>query len=359
MALLEAGLRGDSSNLDLLRAFAVLFVVISHLPLAMAFTTGTGFHLGALGFYGVMLFFVHTCLVLMLSIQRQISIRGRDHLAADFFIRRAFRIYPLSCVVVLACIGVILLAGSAAFLGRPDPGWGLTLSNLFLVQNLTGQDSVPPPLWSLPFEVQMYLLLPGLFLLVEKSGRKAPLLVCALWLGAVAVIWLLSRIGISYEVIKYFPCFIPGILAFCLRGVRRRLSPIYLYAYVFGTALILLRVIKHGQDATMAAWPMCLGLGMIIPNCRELELAWLKWISKMVARYSYGIYLVHGVSMHLAFTILKASNPILQWACFLGTLVPMVGAAYHFIEKPGIDLGARVASRWSQGRLSTRVPRPV
>lgn len=114
----------ESPNLDLMRSFAVLFVLVSHLPVAIGLSVRTGFHLGSLGLLGVVVFFVHTCLVLMLSLGRQVAARGPAHLHADFFVRRAFRIYPLSGAVVLGCVALVHLAGSANFLAPGLPAGG-------------------------------------------------------------------------------------------------------------------------------------------------------------------------------------------------------------------------------------------
>ena len=86
----------DSANLDFLRAYAVLTVYFGHALQV--------FHIeqifGRVTIYdfaqtGVLIFFVHTSLVLMLSLER-LRIAPSWRLFKAFYIRRAFRIYPLS-----------------------------------------------------------------------------------------------------------------------------------------------------------------------------------------------------------------------------------------------------------------------
>lgn len=339
------GLAADSPNLDLLRSFAVLYVLVSHVPAVIGLSVRTGFHLGSLGFLGVMLFFVHTCLVLMLSLERQVASRGAARLHGDFFLRRAFRIYPLSAAVVLGCVGLVHLAGSAQFLAPAPPGWGMTLSNLLLIQNLTGHDSIPAPLWSLPFEIQMYLVLPALFLAVERLRDAAPRAVLGLWGGSAALVLLLWKLGISYQLVKFLPCFLPGVLAYTLRGRPRSLPWWVLFVYVAGAAFALSAAVNRGVPETVAAWPVCLGLGALIPHCRELELAWLRRAGKLIAQYSYGIYLLHGLALHLAFGVLANWPAVTQWLVFLGALVPSVWIAYHGVEHPFIEVGKRLAEK--------------
>ena len=95
----------ESTNLDFLRAVAVLLVFCSHL---YDISTGKGaewtfvWHLGQLG---VLMFFVHTCLVLMCSLERS-SVQGW-RMFASFYIRRAFRLYPLVSYVYCWPIALI------------------------------------------------------------------------------------------------------------------------------------------------------------------------------------------------------------------------------------------------------------
>ena len=79
---------GEYSNLELLRSFAVLCVVVCHVGNFFVVNNSVQ----VLGIFGVTLFFVHTSIVLMQSLERQ----QQDNLCVPFFIRRFFRIYPLA-----------------------------------------------------------------------------------------------------------------------------------------------------------------------------------------------------------------------------------------------------------------------
>src|SRR5512146_1173960 len=78
----------ELANLDLLRTVAVALVFFSHLFMTLKIR-----FMGELGHLGVLLFFVHTSFVLMMSMER-LGLRG-PRLFWVFMIRRAFRIYPL------------------------------------------------------------------------------------------------------------------------------------------------------------------------------------------------------------------------------------------------------------------------
>jgi peptidoglycan/LPS O-acetylase OafA/YrhL len=130
---------------------------------------------------GVLLFLVHTALVLMMSIER-LGLSGRS-LYASFAVRRICRIYPLaiSCVIVVVLFRIPPTTWSA----YEWAGWPAILSNVFLTQNLTQSLSVNGVLWSLPFEIQMYAILPLLFGWALRFPRLRAMY--ALWLVAVPI----------------------------------------------------------------------------------------------------------------------------------------------------------------------------
>src|SRR5579863_2076322 len=75
---------GEMANLDFLRAVAVGLVFTGHLLATMRIRGA-----GDLGHFGVLLFFVHTSLVLMMSMER-LGLSGRN-LYVSFAVRRIFR----------------------------------------------------------------------------------------------------------------------------------------------------------------------------------------------------------------------------------------------------------------------------
>lgn len=334
----------DSRNLDLLRTIAVLLVVTSHAtpfiggqPLVDAFNWYT------FGRVGVALFFVHTTLVLMLSLERH------GPAAMPFFIRRFFRIWPLSVVVVVAI--TLLMLGS----GAPIT-WNDVLSNLLLVQNFTGAKSLPDPLWTLPFEVQMYSVLPALFMLTR--WRRSVLAVALLCGGALAAglalfftVWH-GRTNVVTP-FHYIPCFLPGVLAYVLARRRRGTwSPVVLFTFVLAAAVVVPALVSAGVPETPLFWVLCLGLGLLIPACREFTFEPAARAAKTVATYSYGIYLMHVFAIGLAFTTPKAGTTPLQWVAFFVLLPALAYAAYWLIEAPGIALGRRFAAERQRRRAA-------
>src|ERR1051326_2749498 len=136
----------QSANLDLLRAVAVLLVTVFHVLLYQ------GYSYRNIGEFGVLLFFVHTTLVLMFSLERQRSDFPDKPLSWTFFVRRGFRIYPLSIVVV--SLSYLVHAHTSVIdphaMIPPVQTWKTFTADIALVQNVWTQVSQPGPLWSLP-----------------------------------------------------------------------------------------------------------------------------------------------------------------------------------------------------------------
>src|SRR5882724_9860020 len=208
----------ESGNLDLLRSFAVLCVVAFHLLLVFFGAQHVPLKLDYLGHWGVLIFFVHTSLVLMASLERQ-ALAGRAGYA-EFLIRRCFRILPLSALTVLAIAALRLPVGHlrdghfvAVSLAPLD-----VVQNLLLIQNVGGAESLEAPLWSLRYEMQMYLVLPVLFWLVVRA--RTPIKVLAIW-AAVALLALARRHGTEVDLIDYAPCFLAGVAAYAVSRWQR------------------------------------------------------------------------------------------------------------------------------------------
>jgi peptidoglycan/LPS O-acetylase OafA/YrhL len=106
-------------------------------------------------------------------------------------------------------------------------------------------------------------------------------------------------------------------------------------------------------------WVCCLGVGLLIPQVRELDEGYLREGCRWVARYSYGVYLSHAVLIWLAFDELATWPVVARWCLFAVTTVVVPVALYHAIEAPLIALGRRLV-RWRFQRrpLATARGRP-
>src|SRR4051812_795175 len=115
-------------------------VVVFHVLLSLGMVAGRLAWLMGLGRWAVLIFFVHTSLVLMFSLHRHTAAAALGwggYLA--FLRRRCFPLLPLSTVVITAVVAPGLPVASVHHCPFPavHPGFGGTHANVFLVQNLT------------------------------------------------------------------------------------------------------------------------------------------------------------------------------------------------------------------------------
>jgi len=347
--------RSDSPNLDLLRTVAVSCVLASHVLTVRGVAIR---YLGGLGIWGVLIFFVHTSLVLLFSLERQI---GDDDPRTSkivhsgrFLVRRVFRIYPASIVATLVACGFNLplrnfVAGH--FVGTVIDE-RVFLSNLLLVQNLTHTESVLGPLWSLPYELQMYCVLPWLYWLTRKRSGGV---VIAGWIAMSIACVVVPTSGLGmWDMAFFVPCFLSGVVAYRLNRTVTPLLPFFLWPVVIATAGFFYVHYRITHAAQTFGWLACLALGISVSFFRELP-AMLHPPFKIIARYSYGIYLTHDFGLWLAFGHFFRLPTGIQWTVFVAVTTVSTVMLYHLVERPMVRLGARLSggSAANRGRPSS------
>lgn len=320
-------------NLDLLRAVAVLCVLASHIALAMGIRV-----LGSLGRFGVIMFFFHTSFVLMQSLERMHKSATGWRLTFAFWIRRACRIYPLAILAVLVAVSFHVPVngfGTYHAVSRKE-----LFSNLALAQNLTYTDDVLGPLWSLPLEVQMYVLLPAAYLLIRR-WTIPPFL---LWIGSIVLALTLPHVNDRLEVFRFAPCFAAGILAFQLDARKKKLVS----AWTWPLSLLVAALIFGPFDnislpaKIYLAWLVSLLLALAYVYTRDAQAGLVSRVTHKLADISYGIYLAH---ILLIFATERLFRPGLPADCFFAASVIVVPMLLHrFIELPFMSVG-RLLSR--------------
>jgi peptidoglycan/LPS O-acetylase OafA/YrhL len=326
--------RSDSHNLDIIRAVAVLSVFFAHLHDVV-----TGNNQSVLAWHfaqmGVLIFFVHTSMVLMLSLERT-RLQGRA-LFGSFYLRRLFRIYPLS----MFCVTCAMILNRSPEVGVSVRHWRWPeyFANLTLTTNLTYTDAMVGGLWTLPLEVQMYLILPFLFLLGRSRPRTALFL---LWIASLPLAILQLHTTGRLNVLGYAPCFIAGVIAWklSLSAPRRFAGWLWPLGFVATWPFFFMAT---RQNDMYYRWAFCLALGFAIPFFQEIPFRPVRAVAHVVAKYSYGIYL-----SHIAIILWTFSLPVstaVKWAVFVPLAVITPVAMYHLIEHPLIAVGQTVNER--------------
>ena len=329
-----------SVNLDLLRAVAVSSVFFAHLAATLHHRS-----FGSLGRFGVIIFFVHTSFVLMASLQRlETTAESNTSLVLAFWLRRFFRIYPLSilCVLLVALFHIPSDPGQIyAWIGIKD-----FLSNLALTQNLTYSSDILSPLWSLPLEVQMYVMLPFAYFAIRGNRHYRSI---ALWVLSVLLALTVPHISWRLNVFLYAPCFTSGILAFDL--IRSRQWNWKLPAWVWPLAILAIIALFGPHDnislgsKMYRAWALSLLLAVLYANTHEGQPNPIHQVFHWIAEHSYGIYLSHIVVFWVVF------YPMAQLSLWIRIPTLILGALgipallYVAIEKPLILVGSHIARR--------------
>src|SRR4051812_44645930 len=160
--------------LDALRGFAALVVAYFHLQSYTLDRPAAVFDGWLdLGRYGVLLFFLVSGYVIMMSLERYGSLRR-------FWVGRIFRIYPAWLLTALL-MAVVVAAGVRPLGGilRENPE-AAVLGHATMLQELLGLPSFVNVFWTLSYEMVFYLLISGLFVL--GLHRR-----CAWWAVGLAV----------------------------------------------------------------------------------------------------------------------------------------------------------------------------
>ena len=358
---------------DLLRACAILLVMLQHLPKAAAAEWLILFK--PYGWLGVDVFFVLSGYLIGGQLLRPIS-RGETPDLKRFWASRAFRILPAYLVILTL---YMLLPGFTDGKGL-QPLWRfLTFTmNLGLDYTKAGNFSSA---WSLCVEEWFYLTLPLLVLalrlpVLRKAGPWPTLfLAAAIVLGGAALRWGLWRdlstiadppAGL-YQRVIYYPTWcrldglLMGVMLACARTFRpalwAKVCPPWLAA---GLAVAIwaatIQLIGHNgliltlTGATMVYPLFSLGCALMLSALLDIE----PWLSRQrprglaqLAALAYSLYLVHKPVYHALHDWL-GDGVLHGWIGLLLYVLPAFAAAivlHGLVERPFLRLRDRVMAR--------------
>jgi len=336
-----------SPNLDVLRSLAVLTVMIDHLvPTLMSHGFAVPAWVAAftahIGQAGVLAFFVHTSLVLMYSLERMSRRHHGAGLVGRFYVRRAFRIYPLA----LACIALVLVLKIPAMTWRATPPvtGPVVAANVLLVQNLWTRQSVLGPLWSLPYEVQMYLVLPVLYVIARRSwgaGVLGAAFSAACVLGFVADRATHGHLNLA----AYVPCFLCGVLCYAVRDRPwvKLSGRLWIPFLVSGLLIYCLVHLGQPEPVYWLGWIFCLALGLAINAFKDSTSRAVNAPAHAVATYSYGVYLLHVPVLYLLFDVMRLHSAPSAVAIYFALTLVLSVASFRAIEGPFMTVGRRLS----------------
>lgn len=353
-------------GLDLLRATAILLVLVSH---AALITEGVGLPVALArqaGPLGVDLFFALSgFLIGGILIDTGDRLRNR-RVVAGFWLSRWLRTLPNYLLFFAVNLGL----WAWVYRSHRVP-WHQASRSLLFCQNLThAPGAFFVESWSLSVEEWFYLLLPaGLWLaLVCRVRFRVALAGClaVMFVEPLARRWSLPvprdwGLDVNMVVLDKFDAVACGVLA---SWVARALPAVWRrYAWMFalaGGGLLLectVYALRPGFDQQWMArtlFPLVqpLGCAMLLPLaaewCRPAG-PWLGTVISMGARWSYSLYLVNLSVCALVVTRLQpqlGTSRDAMLACiavYLGVSITVAAVVYRYFEHPILRWRGRIA----------------
>ena len=343
-------------GLDGLRALAILAVVWHHAHPGYA-----GWPISHNGFLGVDVFFVLSGFLITSLLLHEQQTTGAISLT-QFYVRRSLRIFPLYYAVLALLAAYFALskpsAQGLAFLSELP--WHLAYAS-----NWVGLESMMAITWSLSTEEQFYLVWPPVLALLGARSLW--------WLGAFLVLNQAVNFGALDEVLAALhlpygslsilqitctPILLGVLLAFALhltaltelRQRLQRLPGLALWG-ACGAALWLANL-----PGDIRGWPR-LGFHIAVMAVVALVVAQpthrivraLEWRPlAYVGVVSYGVYLLHKFTLHVAnrgLDALAITSPEARFALVLLGTVALAAVSYHAFEAPLLRLKTRFQPR--------------
>src|SRR5438477_285773 len=324
--------RERQPGLDLLRALAIIVVVIYHAALFGFKLPG---RVDRFGWIGVDLFFVLSGYLIGGQLLAPFARDQRINLGR-FFARRALRIMP-AYFVVLAIY--FLLPSWREYSEMSQPLWKFLLS----IQNIALHGGTAfSHAWSLAVEDQFYLCLPFILLFVNRRPRAAIIIPCVIVLGGIAL-----RTFLAYQNLAETGVSFRGFQAWIYYPTWTRLDPL-----VFGVVLAAIEKLRpHWWQRSMnaATWIWLPGLALIVfalylGEGDYLTVAACIWQFPLIAT-AMAALLVCAVSPRLPFRRVKIPG-----AAFIAS----IAYSAYLIQKLIIHFGAQFCA--SHGLALTSLP---
>jgi peptidoglycan/LPS O-acetylase OafA/YrhL len=352
--------RARNTNLDLVRAAAILMVILSHAAVMSPVRRPTALTLAWIGQFGVDLFFVLSgWLIGGLFWKEQTALGGVEW--SRFFLRRALRTVPPYLVV-------LPFAWYAAWRFSPvHPPFDFRY--LVFIQNYAPKLPYFAISWSLCVEEHFYLFLPALVLLalarrVSPHVLFAMLLVvsplCRGFLEHTTTIDDFDRSVLSTHlrleglVLGFWAAFIHAtdatLWARCARFFPRLFWP--------AVALLALSPAAPGRLFYVTGFTVLAFVFLIVVGCAAVMPAWRfpgDGVLQRLARISYSVYLTHSLMIHVARNLAPLAGSWAEqayWPLVLGLMVLAGGAFYRLVEHPCL----RTRDRLIPARRMAAVP---
>jgi len=369
--------RPRSAGPDLLRAIAILLVMLWHVPRPSRLDALEG--LRAFSWAGVDLFFVLSGFLIGTQLLTPIARHQRPSLR-EFYLKRSFRILPAFLFVLALYRFIPVLSENDAM----QPTWRfLTFTmNFGLDFRVTGAFTHA---WSLCVEEHFYLILPALALLLSRLRRRgwtlliAGVLLCGgmilrafLWkpLGEAAAADTNFAFTAEYMKAIYYPtyCRLDGLIFGVLLAAYRCFHPEHWRRYADPRLTLCLGLVCivascflfHFPSARFIGGPglsfagavfgyplFSLGCALLLSTSLSWERFFPTWQvpgAAMIAMISYSLYLSHKMTSHAVHLLLSPENLAGSQGLFIyyASGITVGAVLWWLIERPFLRLRDRL-----------------
>jgi peptidoglycan/LPS O-acetylase OafA/YrhL len=338
--------------IDGLRFVAALLVFMLHLPLA----DGVPFQWG---WTGVDLFFIISTFLFTVLLSEEDRRTGTINVGY-FYLRRCLRIMPLYYFYLIAVLVVFTdLAWWNPTNFKRVAGLFLLVDNFISMRNAWNATPYAVHLWTISFEMQVYLIVPLAYLVLRRTSTRAILLIfVTLVLISLPLRLVIMERGYKFHAIYMMHFLRPEAI---LTGTIIALAVIRAHAWrlpfliggVLGLGVFVLMFVfdqrimaDNAQFYGYAASAAIMG-ALVWEACRKgplnsfLSLPPMRYLGKI----SYGIYVYHLICIEGIVTVLGVPSGMLMWTTTLiAALALTVGVAstsYYLIERPFLRIKDR------------------
>ena len=328
------------NNFDLIRIFAALQVLLFHaierlqLPAPVWLTALSFFH-------GVPIFFVASGFMVSASYERQAGDWKR------YFRNRALRIFPGLWVCVLITIAVTAWLGfrphvTADFIWAPAQMIGLIYTPPYL--HSFGSGPYNGALWTIPLELQFYIVLPAVYLVMSCLTKRSNQV---LW--AVFALFVLIALALDYlappgpagmpepllnKLVRY--SFLPQFHLFLFGALLQRYR-VYTFKWLAGKGLYWTAGFLAFSYLPESASSHI--LAMLLLGVTAVSMAYTApELGRKLLRdqdISYGVYIYHGLVINILISIGVVSSWI-EFGVLLSATLGLAGISWRYVERPAL-----------------------